>query len=501
MIRPFTALLASSAIALLSFSPLRAETTSPGLQARIDALLPEAGQHGFELGLVQLLRGVEKSLQTRYATGLGDTLLRGPLMRIDVKSNPRQGPDPAPPETIANIFRTFMDDLAQAQTYLGQTIGADARPFELTLQDLWFDVDADGQRGADEGVVETLSPLILSPRDLKEFAASEAARTPITIRFDAADHAWLSAYTYMLSGFGSAFLAFDPTPVLADLAAGRAALKDAPELPAYYDPVALEAEIAALEAEQGALLSRIDALKEQEKLVRDQQETLWEQAKATEDAAQKQALTEKAEALNAELEPVRKTRGDLQRQQRQIRGEIEAAKAKLPGAAPRQSFGMEREFDLLYAVLTSLRQQPDAAHLRAAREDWREMIAQNRLFWAALATETDNDREWIANANQSSALPITIPEGAPEAWQKLLSDAEAVLEGKLLIPHSLLPDGYGISLAAYLENPGPIDLLDWIHGRGAYPYAARGPVITRQYWNAFARMTNGNAAGFALFFN
>lgn len=75
------------------------------------------------------------------------------------------------------------------------------------------------------------------------------------------------------------------------------------------------------------------------------------------------------------------------------------------------------------------------------------------------------------------------------------------MDGRLLIPHPLVSPDVGISLKSYVEGPGPIDLIDWIHGIGAAPYVDRGPTITGQRWAAVNRLTGGNAGGLALFFN
>ena len=57
------------------------------------------------------------------------------------------------------------------------------------------------------------------------------------------------------------------------------------------------------------------------------------------------------------------------------------------------------------------------------------------------------------------------------------------------------------NVAAWVNDPSPIDLLAWIHGSGAYKYVARGPVITAQNWRAFNRLTGGNAGLMALYLN
>jgi len=88
-----------------------------------------------------------------------------------------------------------------------------------------------------------------------------------------------------------------------------------------------------------------------------------------------------------------------------------------------------------------------------------------------------------------------------ETWQSILTEGEALLEGKLLIPHPLLPQGYGISLKLFAENPAPLELVGTVHGRSLYPFAAKGPTLSDINSSRFSRLTGGNAGGFALWFN
>ncbi|MGB7269034.1 MAG: hypothetical protein WBC90_05885, partial [Albidovulum sp.] len=217
-----TALLYSICVIFgLSQAQAQQPAPGPGLQMRIDALLPDAGQHGFELGLLTVLRGVEKSLQSRYEVGLGDEMRVLPLFRLGTGEMPNPAAEPAGPDALSKIVLVFLDDLAQSQAYLSDG----PQPFELVLQSVWFDVNANDAYDQGEDAVTMLAPIVLGRRALREMEQAKTLKTPITIRFDEADHAWLSAYTHMLSGFGNLFLAFDPTDVLRDLAAGREALK------------------------------------------------------------------------------------------------------------------------------------------------------------------------------------------------------------------------------------------------------------------------------------
>lgn len=464
-----------------------------GLQKRIDALSQDAAAHGFELGMLSALRGVERSLQTRFEYGLGDQLMALPMLRMELGArNPRARE--FTPETLSQMMRDVLADMQTARGYLqSATRVAEITPFVLTLQDVWFDVNSNGRREAGEDALEALGPLLLGRNMLRDMRESDVLAQPLSVRFDSADHAWLTAYTHMLSGFGALFLAFDPAPVLQDLGDKRAALAAAPEIPNIFDPEALAAEIDTLEQAQVALDASLSELRARERSLKDQLDAL--RAEEPRDGVAIARISAQINRLRAgEIRPLRA-------QQRSIRAEIAAANAKLTSGGRGQFDQFRNDVDAIYVLLAALRQQPDAALISQTRAHWLAMIAQNKVFWAALAAETDNDREWIPNPAQSSALPVRVDANMARGWQAILQDAEDLLEGRLLLPHPLLPGDMGISLKAYAENPGSLDVIDWFQGIGAYPYAAKGPLITRQRWLAFQRLTGGNAAGFALFFN
>lgn len=472
-----------------------AKLAEVSLERRIAALSANPGDHQFELGALTTLRAVEKSLQTRYEYGLGDRLNTLPMMRLNMPQINR-APKRPQADTLSGLFKTLLQDLDDARGYLeAAATSEDITPFELTLQDVWFDVNANGQRDEGEAATESLLPLLMGRRAMRDMGTGGLLDTPITVRFDVSDHAWLTAYTHMLSGAGNLFLAFDPTPVINRLNAGRADLAFAPTIPSTYDKAALTSQIEELKAEQERIKAAHEPLLAEQARLRAELRELKNVKKADRDTAQIDAVQQQYNAvINGEARR-------LQQQKRFIRTEIRAAEAKIK--APRPGIGAQfsREIDTIYTVLAALRQQPDKARITATRDHWRSMIAQNRDFWAALELETDNDREWIPNPRQTSVLPVVVDADIIAAWQAILADAEDVLEGRLLLPHPLLPEGQGINVAAYFEDPTPIELLDWVHGIGVYPFVAKGPIVTRQRWLAFQRLTAGNAGGFALFFN
>ncbi|MCF6273911.1 MAG: hypothetical protein L3J37_12140 [Rhodobacteraceae bacterium] len=155
-------------------------------------------------------------------------------------------------------------------------------------------------------------------------------------------------------------------------------------------------------------------------------------------------------------------------------------------------------FAMVYGALS---QQPNAENTRAALGHFMAMIEQNKVFWAAIATETDNDLEWIPNATQTAALGFTLPEGAAEAWQAILGDMEQMLKGELLVSFWRIEPAGGINIKKLFENPPEVDIVFWAHGAGLLPYMERGPTVSSRNVVQFQRMLSGDALLFALLFN
>ena len=493
----------AAALAIASFAGAKAQDGAlalRGLEGQVAALGADPAANPFELGAMQTLRAVEKTLQARYAYGLGDSALNVPLLRLPVGANRNPMPRLAGPETLSEIVKEFVADMAVARATLARA-GAAADPFTLPVGDLWFDVNRNAARDKGEGALDLLGPVFLGRRG--RFEAGDLA--DLRVRFDAADQAWLMAYTHMLSGFGHAYLAFDPTPVFARMATANAALNEAPLLPAYYDLPTVMAEVAAIKAEQERIEARFNEVRAAQKRLNDRISALRKERNKTADEAQRAALdAEMADSRDA-LKPLNEEQNALSRQKRIARNERRAAEAKLPGSRSgsggRQAERFRSTADALFVLVDALKQQPDAAEVRAAMADWRAMIAENRRFWTLVEAETDNEAEWIPNARQTAALPIEIDPQLGVAWQGVLEDAAALLDGKLLTPHPLLPEGYGISLTRYEENPTPLDLMAMVHGVAFYDHVAQGPMISPQRWQSFNRLARGNGGLFSVWLN
>ena len=158
-------------------------------------------------------------------------------------------------------------------------------------------------------------------------------------------------------------------------------------------------------------------------------------------------------------------------------------------------------FDAIAAVVIAIEGQPDPIRTRAAYAHFQTALQDNRQFWQRLALETDNKLEFIPNGQQTSALPIQFPDGIGDSWQTVLADAQAILDGELLIPHWRLGENAGINMAKLFENPPEIDLIGLFQGYTLAPYAEVGEIATFETLEAFDNITGGNSPFFAFVLN
>lgn len=157
--------------------------------------------------------------------------------------------------------------------------------------------------------------------------------------------------------------------------------------------------------------------------------------------------------------------------------------------------------DALWVMLDALDQQPDADRLSKAQAHFLSMVAENRAFWAAVESESDNTAEWLPNDRQTSALGLTLPSGTGTTWLSVLDDGEALLKGEKLIPYWRLGDGAGVNLSRMFTDPAPIDVKDWIQGTGALPYLEKGDTVSPESWRQFEAMMGGDAMLMSLWLN
>ena len=194
-------------------------------EARLAALPAPSDEEKFALGGLRFLRAVEISFQIRWQNGMTDRTGLLPFLRLPLADNPT--PAPFDPKAIPEIFRQAEAQLAGAHQVL-ETI-PDNADFGLTIApaDLWFDVNGDGKRAAEEGFLPLLGPALLGWR----WGERDPAAPVPAIRFDVADAAWLAAYAHGLQAVSEVALAYDPAEPVARILATRAKLAEHGPLP------------------------------------------------------------------------------------------------------------------------------------------------------------------------------------------------------------------------------------------------------------------------------
>lgn len=157
--------------------------------------------------------------------------------------------------------------------------------------------------------------------------------------------------------------------------------------------------------------------------------------------------------------------------------------------------------DVIAVAKDALSQQPDAAEAAKALAHLEAVVEKNRAFWRLADLETDDMAEWIPNDRQVSAMGLYFPKGTGAAWAAVLADADRLLKGELLIPYWRLGAGAGLNLRRMFLEPRPVDLVDWVQGAAAVPYAERGPRIGTNAWWQFNDLMMGQGLLFAVVLN
>lgn len=375
---------------------LSAEIGAAGITAtatRLEAVTDPAPEDLFALGALRFLGAIEAALQARWQTGVSDSMMFLPVLRLPIPENPN--PNPLDPALVTSLFTDIAAGMDAARAPLAAIPAGADFGVEIAIADVWFDINANGARDAGEDMATTLGPILMG---WQWDARDPAAPLPV-IRFDAADAAWLSAYTHLLGGISETVVAYSPTDAIRRMQETRTAL----------------------------------------------------------------GIT--------------------------------------PGAANFEYYGMDEAADAISIITGALDQQPDAARLASAHAHFLQMITENRQFWGMVVQETDNDREWLPNDAQQSALGLTLPPDTGKMWMAVLSDGKSLLNGKALIPYWRAVDGRGVNLMRMFTEPAPVDLIGWFQGYAATPYLEEGRTVSGDSWLAFEQMLAGDALLFTVFLN
>lgn len=144
----------------------------------------------------------------------------------------------------------------------------------------------------------------------------------------------------------------------------------------------------------------------------------------------------------------------------------------------------------------------DGAKMKSARQHLLATFDCSDESWKAILAETDNDAEWIPNANQQTVMPgLTMTDDIIKAWRAFIADGRDVLEGRRLIPFWRGSDGRGVNFKKVFEEPREFDLVLWVQGTAAAPYLEEGNLADGQTLRQLERLLEGRTFMFALWVN
>ncbi|MDJ0774901.1 MAG: hypothetical protein QNJ49_15985 [Mastigocoleus sp. MO_167.B18] len=155
----------------------------------------------FGLGVVQLMGGTERLMQSLHRYGLQQNSVTQlfPILRLPVPVNPQ--PQPVTYEDTRNILQNLLNDLDKVKNTL-EPIKDDRVKLPLRIGLTRMDFNADGKLEANESFWKTFS-LLTGMR------ATETTARNFAIAFDAGDVVWLKGYCNLLSAMVQFVLAHD----------------------------------------------------------------------------------------------------------------------------------------------------------------------------------------------------------------------------------------------------------------------------------------------------
>ena len=100
----------------------------------------------------------------------------------------------------------------------------------------------------------------------------------------------------------------------------------------------------------------------------------------------------------------------------------------------------------------------EPARLGHFRKHMLAVCQLNRETWKYIRAETGDDHEWLPNAKQTSVFSLTVTDEQIDAWLKMMEEFEVLLEGKKVIPQSILAFVWpnvqgGLNLKDLLDDP------------------------------------------------
>lgn len=186
------------------------------------------------------------------------------------------------------------------------------------------------------------------------------------------------------------------------------------------------------------------------------------------------------------------------------------------GTGPFNGFNSQNILDVIALIHTVNYECVEPERMKVALGHLESVISLSRESWKLINTETDNDREWLPNPRQTAALgELRVSQQNLLGWQAFLDEADAILQGKKLLPFwrgieggAMFFDGnfpehpeLGINLRKVFLEPARLDLVLWLQGTGLQPFLEKGERTDAGAWRRIMNAFDGNFFLFMVWFN
>lgn len=186
------------------------------------------------------------------------------------------------------------------------------------------------------------------------------------------------------------------------------------------------------------------------------------------------------------------------------------------GTGPFNGFNSQNILDVIALIHTVNYECVEPERMKVALGHFESVISLSRESWKLINAETDNDREWLPNPRQTAAIgELRVSQQNLLGWQAFLDEADAILQGKKLLPFwrgieggAMFFDGnfpehpeLGINLRKVFLEPARLDLVLWLQGTGIQPFLEKGERTDAGAWRRIMNAFDGNFFLFMVWFN
>lgn len=178
------------------------QAAEASLVATLDSADEPTALAAAQLGVVRLLRTIERIAQTNYRYGVGSTgRQQAPFLRLPVP--PNDDPEEVTYAALRDVLKSILDDLSGVEKALA-AVGGSPVKWEVDLCRLRLDINRDGEVSQGESLGQVyLAMAGPRGRDAEELPLS------FVVGLDTADVYWLRGYCHVLAAVAETVLAYD----------------------------------------------------------------------------------------------------------------------------------------------------------------------------------------------------------------------------------------------------------------------------------------------------